>query len=318
MKKVPAGTFIVPLLISAILYTLFPGYLEIGGQTQWLLTDDGTGFIVAAIVFFSGTLVNIHSVLRILKRHGVLILVKTIAAIAVSWLYVQLFDYDGVFGISILAVVLTVTSFNPSMYMSLSQDYGDTEDLAAFGLLSIFCLPIYPLIVYGFVGTQSSLDFTVILSTLIPLLLGVILGNLDHDFTELFGSGISLMLPILGWNIGYGMNLINAIQAGIPGIALAILFYIVNSPMFLTDAYLLKNDGITGLNMTAAAGLSISYAPVLAESFPSLEPFVQTASVQVLMAVVITMVMTPLLAKARYNKVYPGGKKKVYTSSKSE
>lgn len=305
MKKVPAGTFIIPMIISAALYTLFPGYSEIGGSTQWLLTADGTGFIVAAIVFFSGTLVKLQTLIEVLKKQGVLIVVKTIFAILGIWLYIQFFGYDGIFGVSILAVVLALSSINPSMYISLANGYGKQEDVAAFGLIGAFCLPFYPTLLYGVVGSSSSLDLMPVLSTLIPLFLGMLLGNLDDNFSKLYAPGISMLIPILGWNIGYGMNLLSAVQALPAGIVLAIIFYLFMSPMYLTERYVLRDNGITSLLMTSAAGLSVSYASVLAQTYPALEPYVQSAQVQVLTLVVITAVVTPILTGRRYHGIRP-------------
>lgn len=37
IKKVPAGTFLVPMLISAILYTFWPNLFQVGGLTEHIL-----------------------------------------------------------------------------------------------------------------------------------------------------------------------------------------------------------------------------------------------------------------------------------------
>jgi len=34
IKKVPAGTFLVPMLVSAFLYTFWPNLFQIGGLTE--------------------------------------------------------------------------------------------------------------------------------------------------------------------------------------------------------------------------------------------------------------------------------------------
>lgn len=293
--------FLVPMLISAAIYTLFPGYAEIGGSTQWLFTADGTGFIVAVIVFFSGTLVKVPTLIKVLKRQGVLVGVKTVFALLGIWLYIQLFDYDGIFGISVLAIVLCLSSINPSMYISLADSYGTKEDMAAFGLIAVFCLPFYPVLLYGIVGSSSSLELMPIISTLIPLFVGMLLGNVDDNFSKLYAPGITMLLPLLGWNIGYGMNLISAVQTLPAGIFLAIIFYLFMAPIYFTDRYILRKNGISSLAMTSAAGLSVSYAGIMAETYPALAPYLESAQVQVLTLVVVTAIITPLLTGRQYH-----------------
>ena len=52
-----------------------------------------------------------------------------------------------------------------------------------------------------------------IISTLIPLLIGIILGNLDKELGKFLSSGMPFMIFMLGWSIGASINLIDALSA---------------------------------------------------------------------------------------------------------
>ncbi|MDK6687811.1 2-keto-3-deoxygluconate permease, partial [Aerococcus sp. UMB8623] len=76
----------------------------------------------------------------------------------------------------------------------------------AFGLTSLFCIPLFPMIIFGLVYSSGGFDWMPVISTLLPMLLGIILGNLDKQFAELFGPGLNVLIPWLGWSIGQGTN----------------------------------------------------------------------------------------------------------------
>ena len=54
IKKVPAGIFLVPMLISAILDTFWPNLFQVGGLTEHIFGGSETNGIVGAIVFLLG------------------------------------------------------------------------------------------------------------------------------------------------------------------------------------------------------------------------------------------------------------------------
>lgn len=141
-----------------------------------------------------------------------------------------------------------------------------------------------------------------IVSTFIPLIIGIVLGNIDQEFNTIFGTGVSVLTPILGWNLGQGMNLIEALQSGGSGIILCILFYLLMSPLFIIDKNVLKNDGVVGMSMTTAAGASTAFPAIIAASSPALMNFVPSAVAQILTIALITIIVTPILTRMVYNR----------------
>ncbi len=307
LQKIPAGLFLVPMIVSMIVYTIAPDLMMTGGMIQSLFSGEGVGFMVAALTFFSGTNLDIPRLGRIVKRHGVILLAKGIISIVLSLLYIYFFGQEGVLGISALAFTVAICSINPAIYMSTVEAYGDEDDTAAYGLTGLFSIPLFPIIVFSIVAGSGGggMDWTPVFTTLVPLFIGMILGNIDREFANVFAPGIGALLPLLGWNLGQGMNLLEALRSGIPGVILTVLFLILNSYLFLMDDKLMNNDGIVGISLTNVAGVSTSTPAIIGAMYPAiLGSYVTGATSQVLLVCVITSILTPLVAKWQYHRYY--------------
>ena len=55
LQKVPAGLMLVPLLIGAVIHTLFPQALEIGGLTTAAFSNAGAATCMGLQLFCLGT-----------------------------------------------------------------------------------------------------------------------------------------------------------------------------------------------------------------------------------------------------------------------
>lgn len=300
MRSIPAGTFLVPMLLSALLFTISPGLLQIGGVTEAFLGGGNMNFVIGLISFCSGIGIELKSLIQLLKRHGVLFVAKLILSVALGLGYVALFGQEGIFGISAVAFIITITSVNAALYVSLVDDFGTPIDKAAFGLISIFSIPVVPVLVYSLQGT-AGIDLSPVINILIPLVIGIILGNLDPNFRDIFSGGVSLLIPVIGWKIGQTLNLMNALQEVFIGLVLAIIFYVVMSPLVLVDTKLLKNDGLVPISMTAVAAFSSSFPAIIAQTNPELQPYVTSATAQILAVSLITAIVTPMLTKKLYS-----------------
>lgn len=155
LKKIPAGTFLVPMLLSALLYTISPNLFRIGGVTEAFLGGTSTNFIIGMLTFCSGLMIDLNQLTSLFKRHGMIVLVKLIIAFAVSLLYINIFGQTGILGISAIAFTVAMFSMNPAVYIALVSEYGNKEDQAAFALTALFSIPVFPMIVYAFSGGGS-------------------------------------------------------------------------------------------------------------------------------------------------------------------
>ena len=297
MKKFPGGLLLVPMLLSAIFYTFAPNLFRIGGMTQAMFTTDGLNYVIGVTCFCSGAGLNIHRIGKVLKKQGVLLLTKIIICVIASIIFIQLFGQSGFLGISAVAFIATICSTNPSLYLALENEMGTPDDVSAFGLVGLLCVPAYPMLIFG-LSQATAIDWMPILSTLIPILLGMLVGNLDENMAKFLAPGVSVLTPFMGWSFGANINLIDAVQSGVQGVIITIIFYILMLPILLyVEMKLLKKDGISSLAISSIAGMSVSVPTLIAQSNPSIQPFVSSATAQIAFGVVLTSIITPYLAK---------------------
>ncbi|MBA5728339.1 2-keto-3-deoxygluconate permease [Aerococcaceae bacterium INB8] len=81
----------------------------------------------------------------------------------------------------------------------------------------------------------------------------------------MFGPGVATLLPLLGWNIGQGLDLTDATQSGLIGVLLVGVYYLFNLYQYPLDTKVLKNNGMASLSMMSAAGISLSVPRLLLE-----------------------------------------------------
>ena len=278
MRKIPAGTLLIPMLIAALLNTFVPGLFNIGGLTEALFTPKGANYVVGLVSFCSATSIDIKKIASVLKKQGVLLLVKIIVCFVFGYGYISLFGQEGIMGVSAIAFIVAICSVNPSVYLAIVSDYGDEDDKVAFGLVGLVCIPAFPMLVYS-ITNGGSVDWTPIISTIIPIILGMIIGNIDKDMASLFSPGLPLLMPFLGWSVGSGINLVQAVQSGFSGIVITLFYYIVLlPPIYLTETKILKFDGMSTLGMSTIAGLSAAMPMMFVSNNPELLKLLQATS----------------------------------------
>ena len=297
MKKIPGGLLLIPMLISAVFATFCPNLFYIGGLTEALFTKKGINYIVALITFCSATSLDFKSLAKVLKKQGLMLLLKIILVMAFSLLFFKFFGETGVWGISLLSFVCVLASLNPSLYIALTKDYATKTDESAFGLLGLLCLPVFPIIVYS-VAQSQAIDFSPIISTLIPLILGILIANFDKDFASIFKGSTTMLTPFMGWSFGTGINLIESFKSGLQGLVLVVIFYVIIAlPIFLFEVKVLKSSGVSALGMSSMAGLTVSVPLILSQNSDYLASIAGTAASQIALGVVVTSVITPMLVK---------------------
>lgn len=303
MNKISAGTFLLPLIASMVMYTFWPNLFKIGGFTEAIFSHSGVSFISGMLAFATGSRINIQSLKKLLKHQGALLLVKVLLAIVFSTAFLYFFGNEGIWGISGVAFVVIMFSINPALQLSILENYGYEEDAIIMGLSTAVTLPMLPMIFYSLffsAGDLGGINWTPILSALIPLIVGFVFGNLDPDIGKLYSPIVAALLPFLGWNLGQTMNLIDALSAGMSGLLLTVLFLSLMSLLYLADTKLLKSDGISGLAMMSVAGVSTIAAPAIAEAFPQVSADVLEANSQILFASIITSILIPMIIGRKY------------------
>lgn len=294
MKKFPGGMMVIPLLLGCVINTFIPEVLMIGSFTTGLFKT-GTATLVGLFLFCSGATINLKSAGLPIYKGAVLTILKFGIGFGIGILLNVMFGPAGMLGITPLALIGAMTNSNGVIYSTLAADLGDETDVGAISILSLNDGPFLTMIALGASGL-ANIPFISIIASVIPLILGFIIGNLDRDFGKLLATGMVLLPPFNGFVLGAGMSLKNIAEAGISGIVLGLLTVLCTGLLtFFIYSFIRRKADPMGAAIGTTAGNAVATPAAVAMADPSLEPFVATATAQTAAAVVITAVLCPLL-----------------------
>lgn len=295
LKKIPAGMMVVPLLLGSIIGTAFPNALQIGGLTTALFSSAGTNTLLGAQLFCMGTALRVKDMPKVLKRGGVLLLAKFFIGAALGILVGKFFGTNGFLGLSSLAIISAVTNSNGSVYLTLMGEYGDQADCGCFPLLALNDGPFFTLVALGASGL-ANIPFMSLLAAIIPVALGMLIGNLDHEMRDLFAPMGTAIIPLIGFALGTGINLVNIVKGGFSGIALGLITVFVGGAFIvLCDRFISRRPGYAGCAVSTTAGNAVAVPAAVAAIDTSLESIAGTATVQVAASVVVTCILVPFI-----------------------
>lgn len=167
--------------------------------------------------------------------------------------------------------------------------------MGATSILALNDGPFFTMIALGASG-MGNFPITDIIASIIPMVIGFIIGNLDHEWRKILATGMILLPPFNGFALGAGMNFNNILRAGVSGILLGLLTVLSTGLLtfFLYSALRKKADPM-GAAIGTTAGVATTTPTAVAMADPSFQPQVETATAQTAAAVVITAVLCPLL-----------------------
>ncbi len=292
IDRIPGGIILVPMLCTAVIHTVFPGALEVGGVTTKLFSTYGTQTFIGALLFLAGSQLRVRDVPRALCRGGVLLLAKIVIAVCFTTLFLRLFGPDGIFGISALAFCIVMLSLNPGTFLAVSNAHGDAADPPGFGLFNLVVVPAAPILVLGLLD-GAAFDYMGVVTTLIPFLLGMLLGILDPDLRSLVGGATRPMLCFAGCNFGAAVDLTAAVRTGLSGLMLAVCYIVLSCGLlYLVDRKILRRPGYASASLSCVAGASVSMPPLVAAALAGYASYADTATAQVACCVVITTIFS--------------------------
>ena len=295
LKKVPAGMMVVPLLLGSIITTTFPNIWQIGGLTQAVFSSAGTNTLLGAQLFCMGTALQVGDMGKVLKRGGVLLISKFIIGAAIGIGVGKVFGAEGLLGLSALAIISAVTNSNGSVYLALMNSYGDTVDQAAMPLLAINDGPMLTMIAMG-AGGLADIPFMALVAAIGPILVGMILGNLDKDLSDFLAPAGSILLPFVGFCLGSGMNLTNIVKGGAQGILLGLVTcFIGGAFIVLCDKFISRRPGYAGWAVATTAGNAVAVPAVIAGADQSWAAYADVATSQVAASAILTAILVPII-----------------------
>lgn len=295
LKKVPAGMMVIPLLLGSLIVTIFPNAFEIGGLTAAVFSSAGTNTLLGAQLFCMGTALSVKDMPKVLKRGGVLLLAKFAIGAGIGILVGKVFGAAGFLGLTPLAIICAVTNSNGSVYLTLMGEYGDEADCGCFPLLALNDGPFFTLVALGASGL-ANIPFQSLIAAIIPIALGMLLGNLDKGLRNLFAPMGSAIIPLIGFALGTGINLTNVLKGGFPGILLGLITVFVGGGfILLCDKFITRRPGYAAWAVATTAGNAVAVPAAVALIDTAWEPYVATVTVQVAASVVVSCILAPII-----------------------
>lgn len=315
LGKVPGGKIIIPLIIGSIIVTICDAcgvsdpWGLVGSPSLYLFSSKGITIVLGFMLFFTGTQIDVRKMKPMLGRGLPLMIIRLGIAYGLSFLFYYLTkDYNNTWiGISFVTFTACMTSTNAGMFMGLVNPYGDDADYSYFGLLLLTALPAFPMLLIQGVSTSGSVDYMSMVSILLPIIFGMILGNVDPSIRKVFKHGNDVVIPFLGFQFGSAIKLGTAVQMIPQGLFLVACWYILGVlPSLLFEKYVLKRPGYISIGCSAMAGVALSIPPLVLERslFTSFDATALDQSLASLaLVLVVTSILCPILTENN-NKYY--------------
>ena len=300
INRVPGGMMVVPLFIGMVINTFFPTLLQIGGFTQ-ALTGVGYPTVLGMYLFTVGTKMTMRAAPRMLVRGLGIMSAKVGTATLFALAVAHLFD-GSLLGLSTLAVMVAMSDTNGGMFLALTSVMGDKDDSGTYVVQSIETGPFLTMLI--FVGTGLAvIPWLTMVSVIAPIVAGAILGNLDDDLRDFFGSHEPIIVPFMAFTLGQTINLKSVVTAGAPGVVLGVTVLIVTGFVCILADRLFGGSGVAGAAASSTAGNSAAVPQAVALADPSFAAVAGAATVQVAASVIVTAILTPLLTSWWYKRV---------------
>lgn len=309
LDKIPGGMMVVPLFLGVLVNTFFPQVLNIGGFTTALFSAKASHTILACFMFLIGSQINFKLAPKAIKKGAILISGKFIVGAGIGILVGKIFGPAGVLGLSPIAILSALTNCNGGLYASLASQYGDETDVGAYALLSLKDGPFFTLVALGASGLVQ-IPIMSLVAVMIPIVIGMILGNLDPDMRKFLGSSKMLLIPFFSFPLGAGMDLETIIKAGGPGILLGVIATFTGVGAYIL-LKLFKEEPIIGLATGSTAGNAVATPAAVAAIDPTVATIATVATAQVAAACVISAILCPFLVSYAFKFLRNNKMKKI-------
>ena len=170
-------------------------------------------------------------------------------------------------GFSTLAVVAAINDTNGGLYMALMNQYGRAEDAAAYSVMSLESGPFLTMVTLGVAGL-SAFPWQALVGAILPLALGMLLGNLDPELREFLGKAAPVLIPFFAFALGATLNLKLVWKAGLSGLALGIAVLILSAFFLASADRLTGGKGTAGIAASTTAGNAAAVPALVAAANP--------------------------------------------------
>ena len=265
--------------------------LQIGSFTTGIV--NGTSALVGLFFICMGAQLDLKCAPQAMKTGFTITIVKFAVSVGIG-LAAAHFFHDNMFGLSALAIIAAASNSNGALFGALTKTYGSEADQGAVAIISLNDGPFLTMVAMGTAGL-ASIPYMMLVASIIPLLIGIILGNLDPNMRKCLSAGGEVTIMVLGFALGANMSLQQVIQGGVPGIVLGLITVVIGGVFNILFDKLTGGSGIAGASISSVGGNAVATPMALAAVDKSLEGVAAIAQPQVAAAVVVTAILCPML-----------------------
>ncbi|MDR1862965.1 MAG: 2-keto-3-deoxygluconate permease [Treponema sp.] len=297
--KVPGGLMVIPLVLGCLINTFAPKSLEIGSFTTFLFKQ-GAMPLIAVLLFCSGAQITVRTAGLALWKGVVLNTSKVLLGVALALIVGKIYGQHATWlGLTPLALISAMSNSNGGLYAALASRYGDDSDVGAVAVISSNDGPFFEMAFMAGTGL-ANIPWLTLLAVIVPIIIGMILGNLDDDIRQFLKPGVMLSIPFFALPLGAGLSLKQLIAAGPPGVLLGLLTLVVTGigsyfvfKLLVPKKY--RKNAAVGAGVGTTAGNAAATPAAFAAADPSFASYAPVATAQVGASIVITAIFTPLL-----------------------
>ncbi len=308
MESVPGGMMIVPLVAGATITTVAPHTaVYFGSFTSALFT--GALPILAVFYVCMGARISLRSLPLVIRRGGMLMATKIALGVAAGltlghFLGVEPVQSGWFMGISALAVVAAINDTNGGLYMALMDQYGTPEDSAAYSVMALESGPFLTMTILGVAGL-SSFPWQTLVGAILPLVFGMVLGNLDSEMRDFLSGGTSVMIPFFAFALGTTLDLHRVWEAGLIGLALGLVVVLISSICLILTDRLIGGNGTAGIAAATTAGNATAVPMLVAAADHNYAAAAGPATVLVASSVIVSSLLVPPMTAWWHSRVRP-------------
>lgn len=298
LDRLPGGLMLVPLLTGALVSNTLPDLPRRFGSFTGALFHQPLP-ILAVFYICMGATISFRAAPMIFRKGGVLLGAKMLCGIGAAvivgrWLGESPIESGLLAGLSTLAVVAAFNDTNGGLYMALMSQYGKPADAAAYSVMCLESGPFLTMATLGLAGL-SSFPWEIMVGAVLPLLVGMLLGNLDPDMRSFLAAGVPVLIPFFAFALGTTLDLTGLAQTGLVGIMLGLAVTLISGAVLFVADRLTGGTGVAGLAASSTAGNAAAVPALVAAANPSYAAAAGPATLLVSACVVVTALATPAL-----------------------